>query len=338
MGRGLSPTARWDSGAALPRARRNRLRADHPGQPASAVEIPPRGFAVRVDRPSQEAATRLLPGEYAKIVVGEGRTLRVTVTTRSGSPASRTDARTVAADARSPSASDKPSRGVRWTITRAVALGFSVHTGWAALVAVSGSGRESRVLDRAGWACSRSPARRARTPPSRVPCRSRAAPRGRRAIGAQDRATGRAPGPRAMHRSRGRGSPGRGTRGGRDGHHRTRRRPRRSLEAILRSHDAVHAAEGALYRAVIRGASEDLGLGGPPGTGAGARPAGGRALGAAEGRRHRVPHRSRASARPAVDRGPQGGHPRCGARAGLSTVRGCSREPGGWRWSSRLRG
>ncbi|HSP19558.1 MAG TPA: hypothetical protein VLQ79_08590 [Myxococcaceae bacterium] len=48
-------------------------------QPASEVELPPAGVAVRVDRPSQEPATRLLPGEFAKLVVGEGRTLRVTV-------------------------------------------------------------------------------------------------------------------------------------------------------------------------------------------------------------------------------------------------------------------
>jgi hypothetical protein len=47
-------------------------------QPASEVEIPPGGIAVRVDRPSQEPATRILPGEYAKIIVGEGRTVRVT--------------------------------------------------------------------------------------------------------------------------------------------------------------------------------------------------------------------------------------------------------------------
>jgi hypothetical protein len=47
-------------------------------EPASAVEIPPDGIPVRVDRPSQEAATRLLPGEYAKVVLGEGRTMRVT--------------------------------------------------------------------------------------------------------------------------------------------------------------------------------------------------------------------------------------------------------------------
>jgi hypothetical protein len=33
-----------------------------------------------------------------------------------------------------------------------------------------------------------------------------------------------------------------------------------SLEAILRSHAAIHAAEGALYRSVIRGASEELQL------------------------------------------------------------------------------
>jgi hypothetical protein len=47
-------------------------------QPASEVEIPPGGVPVRVDRPSQEPATRLLPGEYAKVVLGEGRTVRVT--------------------------------------------------------------------------------------------------------------------------------------------------------------------------------------------------------------------------------------------------------------------
>ena len=48
--------------------------------PASQLEIPPGGIAVRADRPSQEPATRILPGEYAKIVVGEGRTVRVTAT------------------------------------------------------------------------------------------------------------------------------------------------------------------------------------------------------------------------------------------------------------------
>jgi hypothetical protein len=47
-------------------------------QPASEVEIPPAGVPVRVDRPSQEPATRILPGEYAKIILGEGRTIRVT--------------------------------------------------------------------------------------------------------------------------------------------------------------------------------------------------------------------------------------------------------------------
>lgn len=36
--------------------------------------------------------------------------------------------------------------------------------------------------------------------------------------------------------------------------------PPTSLEAILRSHAAIHAAEGALYRSVIRGASEELQL------------------------------------------------------------------------------
>jgi len=50
-------------------------------QPASEVTIPPGGVPVRVDRPSQEPATRLLPGEYAKVVFGEGRTIRVTAQT-----------------------------------------------------------------------------------------------------------------------------------------------------------------------------------------------------------------------------------------------------------------
>jgi len=48
--------------------------------PTVALEIPPGGVPVRVDRPSQEAATRILPGEYAKVVVGEGKTVRVTAT------------------------------------------------------------------------------------------------------------------------------------------------------------------------------------------------------------------------------------------------------------------
>jgi hypothetical protein len=46
-------------------------------QLTSAVEIPPAGLPVRVDRPSQEPATRILPGEYAKVILGEGRTTRV---------------------------------------------------------------------------------------------------------------------------------------------------------------------------------------------------------------------------------------------------------------------
>ena len=48
--------------------------------PTVALEIPPGGLQVRVDRPSQEPATRILPGEYAKVVVGEGKTVRVTAT------------------------------------------------------------------------------------------------------------------------------------------------------------------------------------------------------------------------------------------------------------------
>jgi len=51
-------------------------------QPASEVDLPPAGLAVRVDRPSQEPATRLLTGEFVKLVLGEARTLRVTVETQ----------------------------------------------------------------------------------------------------------------------------------------------------------------------------------------------------------------------------------------------------------------
>ena len=47
-------------------------------EPSTALLIPPDGVQVRVDRPSQEPATRLLPGEYAKVIVGEGKTMRVT--------------------------------------------------------------------------------------------------------------------------------------------------------------------------------------------------------------------------------------------------------------------
>jgi hypothetical protein len=46
-------------------------------QTVSELEIPPGGVPVRVDRPSQEAATRILPGEVAKVVIGDGRTTRV---------------------------------------------------------------------------------------------------------------------------------------------------------------------------------------------------------------------------------------------------------------------
>jgi len=46
--------------------------------PAGEASIPPEGVPVRLDRPSQEPATRLLPGEYARVTFGDGKTTRVT--------------------------------------------------------------------------------------------------------------------------------------------------------------------------------------------------------------------------------------------------------------------
>jgi len=45
--------------------------------PASEVQIPVAGAPVRVDRPSQEPATRLLPGETAPVRLGDGNAVRV---------------------------------------------------------------------------------------------------------------------------------------------------------------------------------------------------------------------------------------------------------------------
>jgi len=141
-----------------------------------------------------------------------------------------------------------------------VALGFSVHTGWAALVAVSRSAEGLAVLDR----------RRVGMLPVPLTPRQDAYPHVFHAARelpladaerfvrlAEDEA-----------RARARDELGATVQGLRAGGHRVvgsaiitaREAPSRSLEEILQSHTLVHAAEGALFRAVIRGASEDLGL------------------------------------------------------------------------------
>ena len=141
-----------------------------------------------------------------------------------------------------------------------VALGFSVHTGWAALVAVSRSASPMAVLDRRRVGMLPVPAtprqdaypyvfHAAREFPLEEAERfvrlaeQEARTKAREALGA------------AIEDLRG------------AGHHvvgsaviTAKEGPPRSLEETLRSHTLVHAAEGALFRSVIRGASEDLGL------------------------------------------------------------------------------
>jgi len=140
---------------------------------------------------------------------------------------------------------------------RAVALGFSVHTGWAVLVAVSRSASSIEVVDR----------RRvemmpvvAQDKPPYVFHAARELPleaAGRLVQATEEHARSRAleelrAAVEELHRA---------------GYQVTgsaiiasRHAPPSSLESILRSHASIHAAEGALYRTVIRSASEELGL------------------------------------------------------------------------------
>jgi len=142
-----------------------------------------------------------------------------------------------------------------------VTLGFSVHTGWAALVAVSRSGESVAVLDR----------RRVGMLPVPLTPRQDAYPHVFHAARELPLADAERFIRKAEDQARARareelGATVEGLRAG--GHHvlssaiiTAREAPSRSLEEILQSHTLVHAAEGALFRAVIRGASEDLGLG-----------------------------------------------------------------------------
>jgi beta-phosphoglucomutase-like phosphatase (HAD superfamily) len=141
------------------------------------------------------------------------------------------------------------------------ALGFSVHTGWAALVAVSRSASGPTVLDRRRVDLLPIPPRPGQDTYPYVFHAARElsleeAERFVRKAEAEARATAQEA-LRAMVETLGTAS------------HRVvmsaiitaREGPRRSLEEILQSHTLVHAAEGAMFRAAIRGGSQDLGLG-----------------------------------------------------------------------------
>jgi beta-phosphoglucomutase-like phosphatase (HAD superfamily) len=142
-----------------------------------------------------------------------------------------------------------------------VALGFSVHTGWAALVAISRSGESLAVLDR----------RRVGMLPVPLTPRQDAYPHVFHAarelpLADAERFVRKA---EIEARARARDELGAAVEALRARGHRVlasaiitaREAPSRPLEEILQSHMLVHVAEGALFRAVIRGASEDLGLG-----------------------------------------------------------------------------
>ncbi|HZX41807.1 MAG TPA: hypothetical protein VFE93_08225 [Myxococcaceae bacterium] len=141
-----------------------------------------------------------------------------------------------------------------------MALGFSVHTGWAALVAVARSASPMTVLDRRRVGMLPVPPTPRQDAYPHVFHAAREFPleeaeRFVRIAEQEARSKAREALGAALEDLRGAG-------------HQivgsvvitARESPPRSLEEILRNHTLVHAAEGALFRAVIRGASEDLGL------------------------------------------------------------------------------
>jgi len=142
----------------------------------------------------------------------------------------------------------------------AVALGFSVHTGWAVLVAVSRSPTSLTVLDRRRVGMLPVPAtpRQDAYPHVFHAARELSLEEAERFVRIAEQ----------QARSKAREALGAAVDGLQAaGHHvhgsaiiTAREGPPRPLEEILRSHTLVHAAEGALFRSVIRGASEDLGL------------------------------------------------------------------------------
>jgi hypothetical protein len=143
---------------------------------------------------------------------------------------------------------------------RDAALGFSVHTGWAAMVAVARSGSTLSIVDR----------RRVGMLPISATNRPEASPHvyhAARDLPLEDarallriaegeaRSKAREALEAAIAQLQGTG-------------HRVvgsaiitaREGPTRSLVEILQSHTLIHAAEGALFRAVLRVTSEELGL------------------------------------------------------------------------------
>src|SRR5690349_13050691 len=143
---------------------------------------------------------------------------------------------------------------------RAGALGFSVHTGWAAMVAVARTGKALSILDR----------RRVGMLPISAIHRPEASPHvyhAARELGLEDaRALLRLAEDQARSKAReALGAAiaelqGRGHRIVGSGIITAREGPSRSLAEILQNHTLVHAAEGALFRAVLRSTSEELGL------------------------------------------------------------------------------
>ena len=147
------------------------------------------------------------------------------------------------------------------TPPRVAALGFSVHTGWAALVAVSRSASGPTVLDRRRVDLLPVPPRPRQETYPYVFHAARELSLGEaerfvRKAEAEARATAQEALRATVEDLRTAGH-----RVGVSAIITAREGPRRSLEEILQSHTLVHAAEGAMFRAVIRGASEDLGLG-----------------------------------------------------------------------------
>ena len=145
--------------------------------------------------------------------------------------------------------------------SRVAALGFSVHTGWAALVAVSPSSPDPTVLDRRRVDLLSIPPRPRQDSYPYVFHAARElsleeAERFVRKAEAEARATAQ-----EALRSTVENLRTAGHRVGMSAIITAREGPRRSLGEILQSHTLVHAAEGALFREAIRGASEDLGLG-----------------------------------------------------------------------------
>ncbi|RPH65592.1 MAG: hypothetical protein EHM78_25130, partial [Myxococcaceae bacterium] len=144
------------------------------------------------------------------------------------------------------------------TPPRVAALGFSVHTGWAALVAVSRFASGPTVLDRRRVDLLPVPPRPRQETYVFHAARELSLGEAERFVRKAE-AVARATAQEAL-RATVADLRTAGHRVGVSAIITAREGPRRSLEEILQSHTLVHAAEGAMFRAVIRGASEDLGL------------------------------------------------------------------------------